>query len=200
MTPEEKFWKWFERNEEELLHFEVDQERIFDRLASELQKIDPELTFEFGPLGTIREFVISAAGVKDSFPSVVSLKNSAPVLSRWRITAFRPRRSPLNTIEFRGKCVDPLEVEFILLDNGKIPGLYLFIPGMKNNEETDYKVIGYLLLDEALGEYDVETGLGFIEMCPFDTHQEGKRYPLEDLPFLFDKLTSQLQGRPQLPS
>jgi hypothetical protein len=199
MTPEEKFWKWFEQNQEELLHFEVDQERIFDRLAAQLQKVDRELTFEFGPAEEQREFVISAAGVRDSFPFVVSLKNAAPALSRWRITAFRPRRSPVSAIEFRGKSVNPENVEFTLLDNGKMAGLYLFMPGMEP-EETDYKVIGYLLLDEVLGEYDVETGLGLIEMYPFETQLEGERYPLIELPSMFDKLTSKLQGRSNLPS
>jgi hypothetical protein len=199
MTAEERFWKWFQKNEKKLLHFEADQERVFNQLAAELQKIDPNLTFEFGPAEAKREFVISAAGIKDSFPAVVSLKNAAPVLPYWRITAFRPRRTPINIIEFREKSVDPKDVEFTLLDNGKIAGLYLFIPGL-SDEETDYKIIGYLLLDESLGEYDVETGLGFIEMYPSDTRKEGQRYPLADLPPLFDKLTGRLQGRSGLPS
>ena len=199
MIAEEKFWKWFQKNEKKLLHFEADQERIFDQVASELQKVDPNLTFEFGPAGARREFVISAAGIKDSFPAVVSLKSAAPALPYWRITAFRPRRTPINIIEFREKSVDPKDVEFTLLDNGKTAGLYLFIPGLRE-DETDYKIIGYLLLDEALGEYDVETGLGFIEMYPSYVRKEGQRYPLADLPSLFDKLTGQLQGRSQLPS
>jgi hypothetical protein len=199
VSVEEKFWKWFKKNENKLLHFEDEQERIFDQLAAELQKVDPNLTFEFGPAETRREFVISAAGIKDSFSAVVSLKKSAPALPYWSITAFRPRRTPLNIIEFRGKCVDPKDVEFTLLDNGKLAGLYLFILGL-NDAETDYKVIGYLLLDESLGEYDVETGLGFIEMLPFENCKQGQRYPLADLPSLFDKLTSRLRGLSNLPS
>jgi hypothetical protein len=48
------------------------------------------------------------------------------------------------------------------------------------------KQIGYLLLDEALGEYDVETQLGLIKMMSPDSRTEGDRYPLPDLPALFD--------------
>jgi hypothetical protein len=35
------------------------------------------LLFEFGPRGSTREFVISAAGIKDAFPGVVRLANAA---------------------------------------------------------------------------------------------------------------------------
>ena len=66
-------------------------------------------------------------------------------MTRWRVTAFRPRRHPINGVEFRGKYVSPEQVEFTLLDNGSLGGLYLFLPGM-HADDTDYKVIGYLLL------------------------------------------------------
>jgi len=89
----EQFWKWFNENEGELFDFEVDKERIFDRLASQLRKVDPNLTFEFGPKQAgKREFIVSAGGVKRAFAAVTSLIAKAPNLNRWRITGFRPRR------------------------------------------------------------------------------------------------------------
>jgi hypothetical protein len=199
MTSEETFWNWFHQHEGELENFEADQEKFFDQLAAELHRIDPNLTFEFGPRETKREFVISAGGIKSSFPAVVSLAKAAPSLERWRITAFRPRRSPLNAVEFRGKRVDPENVEFTLLDDGKKAGLYLFIPGLRE-EDDDYKAIGYLLLDEALGEFDVESRLGLIKMYPISERLDGKRHPLVDLPALFDRLISRLEVRSGLPS
>jgi hypothetical protein len=199
MTPEETFWNWFSQHERELDDFEADRERLFDQLAAELHRIDPNLTFEFGPKETKREFVISAGGIRSSFPAVVSLAKAAPPLKRWRVTAFRPRRSPLNIVEFRGKSVDPKEVKFTLLDNGKTAGLYLFIPGLLRQDD-DYKAIGYLLLDEALGEFDVESRLGLIKMYPVDERLDAQRYPLEDLPALFDRLISRLEIRSGLPS
>jgi hypothetical protein len=48
-SSEQAFWKWFQGNEAMLFDFEKDQERVFDRLASEIHKVDPALTFEFGP-------------------------------------------------------------------------------------------------------------------------------------------------------
>lgn len=199
MTRQQQFWKWFREHSNELFDFERDQERIFDQLATELQKVDPNLTFEFGPKGAKREFVISAGGIKKAFPAVSALAQSAPALDRWQVTAFRPRRMSANVLEFRGKRVDPKTVQFSLLDNGKIAGIYLFIPGFQE-DDTDLKQIGYLLLDEALGEYDVEARLGLIKMLSPDANTNTQRYPLPHLPAQFDELVARLEGLTGKPS
>lgn len=177
---------------------ETEREELFDRLATELQKVHPDLTFEFGPEGPVREFVISAAGIKDAFPAVVCLANAAPTFERWQVTAFRPRRRPINIVEIGGKRIDPRDVQFSL-DNGKMAGLYLFIPGFRE-DDIDLKQVGYLLLDDALGEYDVGTRLRLIKMFSPDTRTDGERFPLPDLPAFFDQLVSRLEGRSGTPS
>jgi hypothetical protein len=198
MTAQVQFWNWFIDHESELFNFdperEVQRERLFDEIASELQKIDPDLSFEFGPNGTPRrEFVISASRIHRAFPAVVSLAEAAPPLARWQVIAFRPRRTPINIVEIRGKRVDPRDVQFSLRDNGKMAGVYLFIPGFREND-LDFKQIGYLLLDEALGEYDVESRLGLIKIFSPQTPTDGDRHPLADLPIHFDQLVSRLEG------
>jgi hypothetical protein len=192
MSGREEFWNWFVQHELELFNFERDQERISDELAMELQKVDKDLTFEFGPKGAVREFVVSAGGIKRVFPAVTSLVSSAPAHHRWKVTAFRPRRPP-SMVEFRGHRVDPDDVSFSLIDNGKIIGIYLFIPGFQENQ-TDLKQIGYLLLDTALGEYDVETRLGPIKMFSPETSTNGERFPLTELPACFDSRALRLEG------
>jgi hypothetical protein len=199
MTPQQEFWNWFRKHEVELFDFEADRERLFDQLAAALQKVDQDLTFEFGPKQAKREFVISASGLKRAFPAVSALADAAPPLERWRVTAFRPRRTPVSTVEFCGKRVDPKDVGFSLLDNGKTAGIYLFIPGLRE-DDASLKQIGYLLLDETLGEYDVEARLGLIKMLPPETCTDGERYPLSDLPARFDQLLARLEGRSGRPS
>jgi hypothetical protein len=120
------------------------------RSPRELAKIDPDLTFEIGPKEPTRDFVISAAGIRRAFPAVVALSTTAPRLARWKIIAFRPRRPPM-TIELGDHCIDPDVVFFSLMDNGKHVGISVFVPGFKSSEIA-FKQIGYLLLDEALGE------------------------------------------------
>ena len=103
-TKEQAFWKWFEKNQEDLFHFEKNREAVFDRLAKALKKVHDDLTFEFSPVrenGT-REFVISAGGIKTAFPSVEALHASAPKLPKWTILKYRQRRFPINDLEFAG--------------------------------------------------------------------------------------------------
>ena len=195
MKAEKDFWDWFVRHEPKLFSFcadrEDERESVFDELAAQLQKVHPDLAFEFGPNEARREFVISAGGIKGAFSSVSSLVGAAPILDRWRITAFRPRRNPVNVMEFRGKHVDPKDVQFTLLSNGKMPGVRLFIPGYQGTD-SDLKTIGYLLLDESLGEYDVESRLGLIEMLSPNTPTDGQRHPFSELPKQFDELVASL--------
>jgi hypothetical protein len=102
MTVREKFWNWFVKHEPELFNFdpvrEAERERLFDELACELRKVDPDLAFEFGPQHTRREFVVSAAGIKRAFPAVVSLVAAAPTLERWWLIAFRPMTWNLDSV------------------------------------------------------------------------------------------------------
>jgi hypothetical protein len=198
MTTQEQFWNWFIQHEPELYNFdsnrEGERERIFDEIAIELRKIDSELTFEFGPKDTKREFVISAGGIKRAFPAVVSVVDAAPNIDRWNVIAFRPRRWPPNIVEFGGNRVDPNDVQFSLRSNGRSPGVFLFIPGFQE-DDVNLKQIGYLLLDDTLGEYDVESRLGLIKMLSPQTPTDGERHPLADLPSRFDELVSRLEGR-----
>jgi len=83
MTSQQRFWDWFIQHEIELFDFESNREEIFDQLAAELQKVDPDLAFEFGPKKPRREFVVSAGGIKRAFAAVKSLSercaNSEPM-------------------------------------------------------------------------------------------------------------------------
>ena len=195
MKAEKEFWNWFVQHEAELFSLRLDRdaerESMFDKLASELKKVHPDLAFEFGPIRTNRELVISAGGIKRAFPGVAALVSSAPTLDRWKITAFRPRRNLVNVVEFRGKRVDPKNVQFTLLSDGTMAGVRLFIPGYQD-ADSDMRQIGYLLLDEALGEYDVESSLGPIEMLSPETQTEGRRFPFAELPRQFDELVTSI--------
>jgi len=198
MTAQQDFWNWFTKHEPDLFDFEKDREKIFDQIASELAKVDPDLTFEIGPKEPTRDFVISAAGIRRAFPAVVALSTTAPRLARWKIIAFRPRRPPM-TIELGDHCIDPDAVFFSLTDDGKLVGVSLFIPGLISSEIV-FKQIGYLLLDEALGEYDVETKIGLIEMLAPESRQRGDRYPFRELAKHFDQAITRLEGSPTRPS
>src|SRR4051812_11026903 len=104
---EDVFWRWFQKNEDRLFAFEKDREAIFRDLTSAMEKVNPDLTFEFGPIedGGHREFVISAGGIRKAFTSVEMLWAAAPKMQRWRFVKFRPRRATINDLEYADKKV-----------------------------------------------------------------------------------------------
>jgi hypothetical protein len=83
MNVVEGFWIWFVQHEAEMFYFdahrEAERDRLFGRLAAELRKVSPDLTFEFGPRGQTREFIISAGGTRDAFPVVTGLAGAARI-------------------------------------------------------------------------------------------------------------------------
>ena len=90
-------------------------------------------------------------------------------------------------------------MQFSLLNNGKIAGLRLFIPGF-HEDDLDWRQVGYLLLDDVLGEYDVETRIGFLKMYSPEAQTAESRYPLADLPSAFDNLICGLEEQIGKPS
>lgn len=189
---EQSFWKWFEKNQDDLYHFEKHTEAVFDRLATEMHKVHEDLTFEFSSArkdGT-RDFVISAGGIKAAFPKVEALYAAAPKLSLWTILKYRQRRLVISDIEFAGRKVKSSEVHYAIFkdkDPMKV-GIMIFMDGYtENDKESVWRQIGYLFLDEALGEFDVETHVGAIVF--FDRHSRYFEHarPLAELASHFDE-------------
>ena len=190
------FWIWFEENQATYFALNssdaITTQRLFDDLHARLQKIDPDLVFEFGPeIGGKRDFVISAGGIRSAFPAVIALAGAAPKLPQWTIIAFRPRRHPINDIEFKGLKISPDEVFVQVARDDDRVALRVFMQGYSSVERERYGSVGYLLLDEALGEYDVETKVGGIDWQPLGAAPPPHSMKLSELPAFFDSLFPQ---------
>jgi hypothetical protein len=187
------FWDWFLENEDRLFTFESSQEALFDELAVHLRKIDEDLTFEFGPVvDGRRDLVVSAGGHRRGFPAVDRLCDAAPNMARWNVIRFRPQRSPVSIVELGGKTLDPRQVDVVLLHNRKQVGLHVFVPGYEEGDSTLGQMV-YLMLDEALGEYVVETQVALIKLYPYEQASEGERVPMSDMAPYFDDLVGRLR-------
>ena len=186
-NPEEDFWKWFKSNEAMLYGFETNREQMFDQLGARMHRINPNLTFEFGPIENgKREFVISADGIREAFPAVEKLYAIAPSMPRWKFTKFRPRRKPMN-MDYQGVSVPATSVTVQLTRNGQWADITVFVPNYSAANRDSFGAIAFLLLDAALGEYDVETRVGQIKL---EASSPGGAHicSLEDLPRVFDAL------------
>jgi len=187
-SDEIEFWDWFATNEYRLFTFETNREAVFDELGAKMRRVNGDLTFEFGPIEDgKREFVISAGGIKSAFPAVEALYRSAPKLERWVWVKYRPRRLPINDLEFGGKKIQTDDVRYLMAKDGDKVGIVLFFEGYSDDQKNTYGQIGYLFLDEALGEYAVETQVGFIEFESQDSQYFSQSHPLKELPEQFDE-------------
>jgi hypothetical protein len=173
LSPEEAFWRWFQEHSERLQAFEADREAVFDEVAAALHDVDEGLTFEFGPIRDgRREFVVSADGIKEHFPAVRRLVAVAPVLPLWVVTPFRPPASLELVVEYAGASLGPDDVWFSAAPDAGRVGLTLFVRGLTEENRRTLSSAGYILLDNALGEYAVETQVGFIEWSPLPNDPE----------------------------
>lgn len=191
-----KFWKWFQTHEDEIFHFESNQDEVFDKLTRRLQRIHSDLVFEFSSVSNgKREFTVSAGGIRAVFPEVTKLVREAPAFSRWQVIAFRQRQDIPN-IRCGDKELDrdALYFDYVPAD-GKID-LTVFIPGMSTaskEEIVGLKTIGYLTLDSLIGEFDVETKIAGIELVDTSRYPERRRIALRELTKIVDQLPETIQ-------
>ena len=190
-SSEDKFWKWFEKNQstyyEGIENLEI-RKNIFDKLSSELNKVHEGLSFEFSPIheNKIREFTISAEGIKDVFPIVKKLIEKAPKLENWKFYAFR-QRIPGDNFEIEYEDVK-IGYSYLFFRFGHIEekiGLELNIRNFDERPETQNAI--YLLLDGLIGEYDVTMGIKWIEWIKLDEENIEKLYPITHLRKIIDK-------------
>lgn len=181
------FWKWFAAHSGALHRITGRNDPLLDSLGGALAKVHPSLTFELGPPTAHRDFVLSADGIRDAFPEVEALHSAAPKLTEWHLIKFRPRRSPSNVLMLNGQQFDPARARFLLVkdDPGKV-GIVLFLEGYSKAQHDLFAKAGFLILDEALGEYDIETRVGAIDFLGGDSPYYARSRPLAELPAVFD--------------
>lgn len=189
--PEERFWLWFQEHSDELFNVESDQARLFKALSAELDRVESGLTFEFGPkVGGRREFIISADGIRERFPAVRQLAAAAPPMPMWVVIPFRPPKDIGMTIEFAGNRLGPDDIWFAAEPDNQRIGLTLYIKGLTDANSRVLGGAGLLLLDNALGEFVVETQVGFIDWRPLPAYPSAEGLtPFRRIREVFDTRT-----------
>lgn len=186
---EAQFWIWFSANQTRYYEQKEDQNKLFNELSTQLERVDSGLVFEFTPIRPdgVRELTISADGIKEHFPAVQSLVNKAPVIAKWKINAFR-QRVPGDSMEI--KYDDSIKIGYddiffrFAKDSGKI-ALELNI--RKFNDSPGEKNAIFILLDGLIGEYDMETQISSIDFQLLDNSKINDYTPLVYLRGLVDE-------------
>jgi len=163
------FWTWFAANAKAI---EADVRGLKRRpratrltnenLAGRLRRIHPMLVYEIGvDTDGLVELIVSADGNRAAFEAVTRTVRAAPPLAGFKVTAFRRRMGPDVALGMFGHELTFDQVRYESWAEGDRLGVRLYIP--VDVDEAERHAMAFLLLDMALGEYDVETGVGAIE-------------------------------------
>ena len=193
----EQFWKWFAQNEHQYRNLAQDPEveAKIHTVATRLKRFDKRLTCEFSAHETaLHEFIVSADGLREAFPAVEQLVAAAPTIPDWKIIAFRQRGDMESTITYGDVELGPQHMQFRLEGDGDRVGIHLYFHDIELNDGV--AGAAFILLDNALGEYDMETKVGFIERYQLQTADERIDVkPFEQLPAAFDAFHVMTQNR-----
>ncbi len=184
--PIDAFWKWFLKNSDALLNMQAPDEATIDAVHNELLKIDSRLVFEVEVKRTPRAFVVSADGIRELFPLVMEVVRKAPEIPNWTILAFR-QPGPVNvTIEMGETRLGPDDMLFESESDGDRIGIVLYVRGYDEASKAALSRAAFILLDNALGEFWVESSLGYLEFRSLsESEQRPSVRPFSDLPGVF---------------
>lgn len=183
------FWEWFQINSDRLLRANEspDSKHLFDEISSQLESVQPGLTFELGPPSDAkREFMVSADGIVDYFPIVIQLVESAPPIEQWAIFAFRQPQGTTFNIQFGEQELAPADIWFRLTPDMAQPKKVVLDLYIRNYNSFDSEFLtnaSFILLDTALGEYTVATKIGGIARHELSANPElNGLQPFKELP------------------
>lgn len=181
-----RFWKWFS-DHAAALAAEKDLKVIMERVNTQLAKVNSEVFAEIGIEGDDHLLVITADGIRALFPVVQQVYRARPGVPGWKIVAFRQRSKPGKafSVEMGGRKVSPADVRFVAETAGSKLAVRVFLPGFDHTDQM--KQIAYVLMDNAVGEYDMETKIGEIGFAPLDAAPAGAK-PLTELAAAVDAL------------
>jgi len=184
-SKEESFWEWFLKNEPALYYGtddELERERIFDGLSDKIKSIDDNLVYAFSPVkeGEVKEFVISADGLKESFPQVIKLIDAAPTHPNWNFLAFRQPNTGDDLILSMGDLeIGYNDIYYRYAEQESNLHLELNIRDFDQSEFQQNAI--YILLDSLIGEYDVAMEIDSIDWVILDKNNITKFYPFVEL-------------------
>jgi hypothetical protein len=182
-NPYERFWKWFEDNADSLAAVKSGNDPILQKLNHELSRVHPNLCFEMG-LGDNDqlEFIVSANGITSLFPTVEQLVACAPTLPNWKIFAFRQPKGSVPEIRYENYLLKAEDVWFSYKRRMDKVDLTIYIRNLAPGNEEQAIGASFILLDNALGEYLVATGIGFIEHKPLPDNPAARGFqPLSEI-------------------
>ena len=185
-----EFWDWFINHEAEYYEFEKNQDHLFNELIKKLQKVSKAACFEFSTAKNgKREFIISADGIISEASKIKVLVNAAPKLAKFKIIAFRPRKGD-GIIEMGDLrlTADAITFNYSFNEVNRVDLMLHIDKPVAYNEQQLMGAV-FVLVDMTVGEYDMMTKVGMIEIAGKGTMGLPKPRKLSELPTILDTRT-----------
>jgi hypothetical protein len=193
------FWDWFYRSRrriEEAIGNRRDpiaEELLVEEIGHRLELVAPGLVHEIGGAPGRYEIVVSADGDRALFALVRALAEAAPATPGWRVTAFR-QRAPQRTLLLGALELEPARLRALAEVRDGLFNVVVILRPPQPMPDREADMAGFLALDAALGEYDVETHVAAIDVRQLNPDQPwpAGTLPLDDLGAALDRVL----GRP----
>ncbi|MFZ5440586.1 MAG: hypothetical protein ACOZQL_11295 [Myxococcota bacterium] len=183
------FWAWVRAHLAELQQVKTGREPVTAELTAQLEKIEPGLVFELGVGHEPFEFIISADGSVERFATVKRLVAAAGELPGTKVIAFRPRKDidgfsmTLGTQKLGGSSL------WFTAQKDQKPGLIavtVYVEGMTGELPEPVRNAAFMLLEAAVGEFDLETKIGAIDIVAAPEKPAPPLRKLKELPAVID--------------
>jgi hypothetical protein len=182
------FWAWFVERKALFDKFEENRELLTPEIVEQLKVFPQNLVVEIEPpQNGSRRMAISADGIETTFPLVRSIVAAAPHLKGWQIVAFR-QPGPLAGIKlnYPGITLETSKMWIFPMESSGGFDCIIYFSNYSEEKRNLFINATYVLLDDAIGEYNVVKGIRTLDFKKLPP--EGERdgiVPFVDLPKVF---------------
>jgi hypothetical protein len=180
-------WNWFEREHEALLAPATGPDRR-EALAYWLGRVDPGLSYVLDTEGRRKILTISADGEFGLFKTARRVVEAAPGIRGWKIVALRQQRRELTPERVGSVTLDPASTYFDLYRDGARVGVVFYLPSYDPDLLPAYRLAAMRLMSQAVGEWAVGTGIGFVDFDGQQVRDMEFSRPFDDFAGVFRKL------------
>jgi hypothetical protein len=184
------FWQWLALNTARIqAQDRNDFQGMADEIAAAFHHSYPDLFWEIDHLSQPWVFCVSADGDRGLFPAVIQAVRGAPTLPGWNVQAFRRRGSLTVAIRMSGHKLGYEDIWCSVAPQGKGVDIVLHIDGLGTPSNHVLEQAAFVLLDNAVGEYDAVMKIANLRCEPLlaNSVRRVDYFPLSELPLYLDR-------------
>ena len=176
------FWDWFEKNAGQLWTSIAEAtspeelEPALIQFIEALHRYDDRLSILIGAnIDGIHEVIVTAEGSADAFQSVFELIRCAPEAPGWKFIPLKPRFGEvdlIDTVQHQGCELRLEDVRFAMADGDELLSLAIIVDDFTEETGPIYEFIAINMIESLIGEYDLATKIGGIELFTRDKFRQ----------------------------